>query len=277
MATDQHNRDAKAIQELTQRNRKLEKRLLFEQNRHIESAAMPPKTRELGRSSVEAYVGYIIATISAVFPMTWWIRAILLIVVCGLGTDMVWRSPLTIGWHKAAKSILVLLFVGSFGWAAWGNVSKQYHDELFPPGVMYFTSWGPFGGHQDIKVTTYPPPTPPKVEGYKANQVGIAGDLLAKFADRYRLIAICFQSDGMRDIDDEEDVSKSTIYDIRQGNILMGIPWTDRYTQKFAEGQHGTTYQVLLVPKQIRKYDFSTTRDAVDHGVIVLQTIGGPP
>jgi len=58
----------------------------------------------LSRSSVEFVVGLFIAIIAAVFPMTWWLKLILIAILIPFVVDLTARSPWTIKWCRIVKT-----------------------------------------------------------------------------------------------------------------------------------------------------------------------------
>lgn len=69
---------------------------------------MEKAEKTISRSTVEAYVGIIVAIYSVVFPMNWISTAILLAIVLLMITDMVYRNPWTSP-HKALTGTLTLV------------------------------------------------------------------------------------------------------------------------------------------------------------------------
>jgi hypothetical protein len=83
--------------------------------------------------------------------------------------------------------------------------------------------------------------------------------------------------DGMEDKRDATGISGSGLFDMTDGPIEMGIPWSEQYTKTLLRGGHHTLYTVLLIPKKIKVADFHTIREAVDNGAVALGGTTGPP
>jgi hypothetical protein len=75
--------------------------------------------QRLERSSVEFYLGVAVTILTVALPMTWWLRALLLVAVAGLFGDIVFRSPYTEKWStriKVAATVVVMALIGAAGW-----------------------------------------------------------------------------------------------------------------------------------------------------------------
>jgi hypothetical protein len=86
-------------------------------------------SRLLDRSTIEAYVGIAITIGTASYSMTWWIKAILLIVVCGLAVDFCFRSPWTAGRTNAIRATCSAVAVGLIVVFSWGMIQRQYAED----------------------------------------------------------------------------------------------------------------------------------------------------
>lgn len=242
----------------------------------LAAAKAKPEPKPLSRSSIEAYVGIAIAVVLAVQPMTWWLRIPLFLILVGVVADFGWRSPFTFRWNEAAKGFICLLAAGWVGWAGFQNVINARNTERFPPNVMYMASWGAAnpGG-----VTIYYNDKNGKgghIQGEAASRVVVQGSEVEKFAKDYRLWAACLHLSGLLDPKDLP-VSGSAIFDIDGPEISMKIPWSDRFQLEAINGQGGTNYVLMLIPKSVKSANFATIRDALNQGAVQLQIAGGPP
>lgn len=89
----------------------------------------PFGTHPLGRSSVEAYFGLLLAIVAMVVPMTIWLRVVLWALFAAILIDLSWRSPLTVNrrrwvrWVATLGSLLLTLVL------AWNGTVGQYRKE----------------------------------------------------------------------------------------------------------------------------------------------------
>jgi hypothetical protein len=99
------------------------------------------------RSSIEAYAGIVIAIISVVFPMTWWIRGGLLLILVGIVIDLAWRSPWTEGFRSRYRIAIGLICLIILGVIAWRPLRKQYIEENAGASEGELRAKQPFWGH----------------------------------------------------------------------------------------------------------------------------------
>lgn len=184
---------------------------------------------------------------------------------------MAWRSPFTYRWPYPAKWLLVIVAVSAIGWGGWTNVSLQYLNERFPPGVQYFQRWG--GSVSDPTVIR----AGKVVSGASASNVVANGDLLTRFAGKYKVMTVCYHWKGDVDPKDVQNISKSNIFDIHPGPIEMSIPWNEQFIQEVGRGDSGTNYLLLLVPNKVSVGDVHSVRSALDLGGYSLINVSGPP
>ena len=84
------------------------------------------KRQPLSRSNIESYGFGIIAIVLGVFPMTWWLRCLLIAILCGLVADLVRRHPRTINWGNGVKVFVFLLIVSPILYLAF----RPIHDDF---------------------------------------------------------------------------------------------------------------------------------------------------
>jgi hypothetical protein len=87
---------------------------------------------KLQRSSLESYFGIAIAITSVVFPLTWYIKLALLIILAGIVIDLSWHSPKTLGWKEYQKALLCCASLVVLTAFAWKPIRNQYHQETTP-------------------------------------------------------------------------------------------------------------------------------------------------
>ena len=102
------------------------------------------------------------------------------------------------------------------------------------------------------------------------------GSLLLSYRDSYHVAAVGFHYYGTGDIKDAPGLQKSELYDIENGPIVMRIKPDAQFIEA-ANRERGTSYALLLVPKNVQMDQFSVLRQAESIGVIILQTAAGPP
>ncbi len=201
---------------------------------------------KLSRSSIEAYIAIAIAILLAVFPMTWYLRLFLFVVLAVVCVDFCWRSPPTYNRNGLLKVMLCAIVVGVVMWTGVGNVMDAYKETRFPPHVAYMLQWGeaPEGNGCYFKID---------------------GNQVKRYASQYRLWTGCYHP-GLLDQKDAP-VSGSVLIDIEPGIITIRSIWNEKYISEANDGARGTRYFVALVPKNISSPSFSTIRDATGRGV----------
>lgn len=277
MARDQHAKDVRTIQELNLEVQRLSDELAEERRRikSLSTAASigkPEAPRPLSRSSIEAYVGIAIGIILGVLPMTWWIRIILFAVLAFVCGDFIWRSPVTYRWRKFLKGPLASVVVLYIGWVGWGNVRKAYQESEAPPEGQYMLSYGGLDPNAGVVHSKTP-----HFVGTPGGKIIVNGYLLGKYADKYQLIATCFQWSGSGDFKDAHDISKSGLFDIAPMEISMTIPWNAQFMDELEHSYGGINYAVLLVPRGLSPETFTSLRAAMDKGAKLLQSAATIP
>src|SRR6202035_2633491 len=64
------------------------------------------KLDKLERSTVETYVSLEVAIVTVVFPVTWYIRVLLLCLLACIVGDLTWRSPWTVELSERLKMVI---------------------------------------------------------------------------------------------------------------------------------------------------------------------------
>jgi hypothetical protein len=95
-----------------------------------ESDTKRMRRRPLERSSIEASISIAIAIGAVVFPITWYLKIVLLFVLWALIVDLVRRSPLTINYKPIWKLGLIAVALAVLVKVAWKPILGQYHDEM---------------------------------------------------------------------------------------------------------------------------------------------------
>jgi hypothetical protein len=94
--------------------------------------------QKLERSSAEFYIGALITIISAIVPMTWWLRCIFLLVVAMIWIDLVWRSQLTADWKWTRKAPVIAVGLVGLVATAWRAVRDDYRGVEQPEVTLRF-------------------------------------------------------------------------------------------------------------------------------------------
>jgi hypothetical protein len=95
-------------------------------------------SRALGRSSVEAYAAMGIAIATVAFPMTWYFRVILIVIVGGLIVHLIFRSSLTLSWRLGQKLFCSVAALALLGGASWRPIYEDYIGQELPNVTLQF-------------------------------------------------------------------------------------------------------------------------------------------
>jgi hypothetical protein len=246
-------------------------------NGRIEQLQMPRVETRLSRSSFETYVGLGTGIILAVLPMTWWLRIALFALLDAMCADVCWRSPVSHGWPKKAKGLAVIVFCGWISWVGYGNIRNSYIQQKFPQNQDYMTRWGSIQGGSTVIQYPNPDGSGGSIHGEAASEVIVDGSKVMRYANEYRLWAVCFHNTGYSSFNTQA-VSGSNLFDINDGQIAIKILWNAQYQYEIIHRMTTTTYGLLLIPKSIKSATgFSTIQDALDKGGVVLHIAAGPP
>jgi hypothetical protein len=237
---------------------------------------------KLERSSLEAYTGIVIGAALALFPLTWYLRIGLFLVLLAVATDFVWRSPYTYKWVVGARLVIAAVVVFWIGEVGYANVRNAYLTEKFPPNQNYMVQWGDDPNARTHVTYADKDGNGGKIDADAFSTVIANGQNLFRYGDEYRLLAVCFHQIGSVDSKDVP-ISKSSLFDMdnkQQQAILMRIPWNSPFSNEVIHGYKGTNYALILVPKSVTQDtvdSLSTARPIVDRGGVILETVEGPP
>jgi hypothetical protein len=176
---------------------------------------------------------------------------------------------------------LAIFSVAIVAWVGYANVQNQIHEEELPLVPGYVLGWGVVNDMRGLKFKETDPVTGSVMveEGIAASYVTADGNLLSKtkYRKSYKVMAVCFFWDGLEDALDVKGISKSGLFDIDKGPIEIRIPWNEEYIRRVAHGERGSSLDLLLVPDNLSPTSFDSVREAVAHGAILVQKVGGPP
>jgi hypothetical protein len=162
-----------------------------------------------------------------------------------------------VGFFKQYWPLVCMLVLATTSWLPY-LLSTHY-----PP--IYMSNWGvwPLG----LKIDD------PQIHG----RVIADGGLLQKYHGDYKLAAVAFFHIASVDAYDEEGLQKSSLYEIRDEPIEIAIPWSDTFRKMVLQGDTGTNYVLLLIPKGVSMPDFETLHQAEALGVKIEAIYAGPP
>jgi len=165
---------------------------------------------------------------------------------------------------------------------------KPVYWPLISVAVIGITvSWLPVVFSKDVDLSqkymerwgmTPKPNADPKGD-FAHNMIGTVtadGRLLQSRRGKYQLAAVAFDYFGTQDVKDTPDLSKSSLYDIQDGDVQIAIPFSDSLIADKQQGKTGTNFMLLLVPKGIGINQFNTIHEAEALGVKVLAQGAGP-
>ena len=135
----------------------------------------------------------------------------------------------------------------------------------------YILSHGPAGPGYII------PGNPDSLQGSMSSEIKVDGQLLKRYQKNYKIMAVCFHHLKRGDVLDEDNLSKSGLYDIEPRQITMSTPWTRKFIEEMAAGWQQTGYELLAIPPGVTPEQFGTLRQAVALEALRLQRVGGPP
>ena len=153
-------------------------------------------------------------------------------------------------------------------WSAYGPL-------LLTVAVGTAIAWSPFflpRSDQEPPLLSWGPLGNKNILGVIAN-----GRAVWSKRDDFRLAGVMFHYSGTLDRYDVSGLSKSQLYDIEQGYVLIMISPTSGFLDENHRGIAGTTYLLLLVPNRISMSQFETIHQAQRLGVVVLGGGEGPP
>lgn len=94
--------------------------------------------RVLKQSSLEAYLFALVGIAAAAFPMTWYFRSLLVLIMAGIIVDLIIRSPWTANWQWRPKLFCIVTAFCLLGAAAWRPIADDYRGAELPEGGLRF-------------------------------------------------------------------------------------------------------------------------------------------
>jgi hypothetical protein len=174
---------------------------------------------------------------------------------------------------EVIPSILGGGIIGSLIWAVlhFGFIKHTAPRDYQTENIISY--WGGVGG-QSVIVGS-----PNSLKGPPESKLVVNGRLLKELGEKgYKLVGICFHYTGVVDILDASGFSKSSVYDIANADQSIMITWTPQFLDELIErGETPTEYFLFALPPSVLPDQFSTARQALGRGAIVLGRRVGPP
>jgi hypothetical protein len=191
-------------------------------------------------------------------------KAILLTAVLIGFVIFIHRSHWTHKWSKSLKATVSSIIVLSLGGLTVPQLLNDWNVEQTPvPVFNYIITWGPG------QIASYPGPP------VTATFEHIAGHLLFRYRSRYKLVGVCFHANTIASDVRDRVLQKSVAYDIVDEPEALRIDLDEGF-QKEELSVRGTSYALLLVPKNVSPSQFSTIRQAEAMGAVMVQGTTGP-
>src|SRR6266850_689260 len=209
---------------------------------------------KIGRSTAEAYSGLAIAIIAVVFPVTWWLKIVLMMVVGGLAIDIAFRHPKTIEFHWLKKLGISVLGIGILSAISYLPIHKQYVEDSAaalsgeleaPPSDVNFND-------SDVKFLIGAGLDGTKISwtGGKGPIFTIAGSKLLIRRENGKLLL---------SVDVRERGSGAVVVNITDNrwtiSSAQNVSWDHNYTRNALEVKDGrgrVVLQVVLMPESVR-------------------------
>lgn len=96
---------------------------------------MPSRRESLSRADVLAIIGTIIAIVAVVFPMSWWVKALLLFIAAFLLWQLSFKSEWMIHRRLRSKVVALIVSVGLLFGSGWSSIRSAYLESE-PPDVI---------------------------------------------------------------------------------------------------------------------------------------------
>lgn len=168
--------------------------------------------------------------------------------------------------YSTREKVMAVLAALSFISSAAGF----YFSERVAPQIVL--QWGPAGRSMFVLGD------PQSYQGPRASLFLVDGSKLGDWANKnYKLIGICFHHLRSGDVLDEQNISKSGLYDIEPREMQIEISWNAKFVDELTYGVSPTGYELLAVPLGVTPDSFDTIRQAVALGAVRLDRKGGPP
>lgn len=85
--------------------------------------------KPISQSSLGTVAGILLGIFAIVFPMFWWIKALLMSICSGILIWMIYRSAWTINLRSSVKVLISILVVGILVFISFGTIRDQYIKE----------------------------------------------------------------------------------------------------------------------------------------------------
>jgi hypothetical protein len=222
------------------------------------------------RSSVEAYIGYVIAVCTVVFEVTLSIKVFLFLFLLAFGLYLIWtyrrtskRSP------TSRRVIATIVLTGVFLGIGAPNLVTQYRKERKIPSGYYIHDYCGFTGQFTLDLREKPPKV---VSGEAMFAANVDGNLLTAYRDRFTLVMVVFRAYGHLDPNDEPNISKSRAIQIEPDRMLFAIPMSPTGLTERGQlaGNPRDIYKLLAVPFGTDTTQFNTVNQFIKAGGYVI-------
>jgi hypothetical protein len=182
-------------------------------------------------------------------------------------------SPLMVGLFAGLIAISIT--------AAWYYWPDEY-DFRPDPNIMYVPDFGPLAEIIATKPLDEILKSPYDtrnyvVRGWPGSFMIVRSALLKSLEIHYQLVGMILHHAGSMDIKDEALGGESGRYDIPDTDLNMRIVWSTTYPPQVIIGMKPTFYALVAIPKNVLKKSFSSIRDAINNGGILIQVQSGHP
>jgi hypothetical protein len=227
----------------------------------------------VSRSTLEAYAGLFISLVQVVVPMNFLFKALAIIVITFLIADIVWRHENLSALSKRAKLPIIALCAVPLWLYAAPELFREYNRDFWFEKLPapYVKNYGGTLG-STINTLTH------TITGPQTSFIVVDGTRLQNLAARGMVFkGVAMLHSNPVDPLDESNVSSSGPYEIANGDVQIDIPWNDYIENMYKNGRFGTNYYLLALPRAAANRPFSSIRQAVQMGAIIIQNSGGPP
>jgi hypothetical protein len=221
----------------------------------------------LGRSSLEAYASIGIAVITVVFPMNFYQKTALLLILLSLLIDIVWRSDKTIHQGIGFKMGLTFAVTAVLIGLSFQPMDAQFQAEYdIAENRDFIAGVGPVLPYT-IDAKTFPPKV---VSGQPMTRMTVDGRLLDRYKGKYRLIAGVLHWLPPNPLEDQTGISKSSVFDIQAEYIRIPIVFNDQFIMEVVNGSYSESYVLLAVPPNLSPEQFDSIREAEKLGAKLI-------
>jgi len=136
----------------------------------------------------------------------------------------------------------------------WAVVGYDFYDRTHPPLLE-------FDVPHDTLIAGWE-------QGVNSCSLAVNEQHLLLLRNDYKLAVACFIYNGQGDILDAPNVEVGALYDIREGQSTLTAGWSQGFIQyRVQQGAAGSFVALLIIPKNVQTFQFTTLRQARALGV----------